>query len=191
MKQASQACLYSLDMAQSPDDADSEKNCSTSDITMYETLLRPHEVSPAPRLVQIDTIAEKLKQFERNREDKRQRQIAASRARRNATEKRKREDDDNAAGVVDLEPEAHELETKKAKTAAAQGDNTPTPDVDMTIDEEVTEDPSPATAPVADDAMPPPPAPVPTMQVLSRHSKEVRGHTSFLTFACLLPVTRP
>jgi len=142
-----------------------------------------------PHLVQIDTITEKLKQFERSREDKRQRQIAASRARRNAAEKRKREDDDNADGLVDLEPEAHELETKKAKTTAVQGDDTPAPDVNMTIDE-VMEDPSPATAPVTDNAIPPPPAPAPAMQVLSRHSKEVRGHTSFLTFACLLPTTR-
>ena len=154
---------------------------------MYETLLRPHEVSQAPRLAQIDTITEKLKQLERNREDKRQRQIAASRARRNATEKRKREDDDNAGGVVDLEPEPHELETKKAKTAAAQGDDAPAADVIMGIGEEVMED----QLPVADDAMPPPPAPAPATQVLSRHSKEVRGHTSFLTFACLLPITRP
>jgi len=115
-----------------------------TDITMYETLLRPHEVSQVPRLVQIDTITEKLKQFERSREDKRQRQIATSRARRNATEKRKREDDGNADGVVDLEPEAHELETKKVRTAAAQGDDTPAPDVNMTIDEDVMEDPSPA-----------------------------------------------
>jgi tRNA (adenine57-N1/adenine58-N1)-methyltransferase len=157
---------------------------------MYETLLRPHEVNQAPRPVQIDTVTEKLKQLERNREDKRQRQIAASRARRNATEKRKREDDDNAGDVVDLEPEAHEFETKKAKTAAGQGDDTPAPDVAMKIDEEVIEDPPPTTAPVADDAMPPPPARTPAMQVLSRHSKEVRGHTSFLTFACLLPITR-
>ena len=157
---------------------------------MYETLLRPHEVSQAPRLIQIDTVTEKLKQLERNREDKRQRQIAASRARRNATEKRKREDDDNAGDVVDLEPEAHELETKKAKTAARQGDDTPAPDVAMNIDEEVIGDQRPTTAPVTNDAMPHPPAPAPAMQVLSRHSKEVRGHTSFLTFACLLPITR-
>jgi len=157
---------------------------------MYETLLRPHEVSQAPRLAQIDIVTEKLKQLERNREDKRQRQIAASRARRNATEKRKREDDDNAGGAVELEPEAHELETKKARTAAAQGDDTLAPDVVMKIDEEVVEDQLPTTAPVADDAIPPPPAPASAMQVLSRHSKEVRGHTSFLTFACLLPITR-
>jgi len=164
---------------------------------MYETLLRSHEVSQAPRLAQIDTIAQKLKQLERKREDKRQRQIAASRAHRNATEKRKREgddDDNNAGGGVDPDPDVHELEAKKAKTTAAAAqsdDDTPAPDVVMDVDEGVLEDQPPATP--ADDAMPPVPVPEPAlaMQVLSRHSKEVRGHTSFLTFACLLPTTRP
>jgi tRNA (adenine57-N1/adenine58-N1)-methyltransferase catalytic subunit len=158
---------------------------------MYETLLRSHEVSQAPRLAQIDTIALKLKQLERRREDKRQRQIAASRAHRNATEKRKREgdddDDNNAGGGVDLE-------AKKAKTTAAAAqsdDDTPAPDVVMDVDEGALEDQPLVTA--AGDAMPPVPVsePAPPMQVLSRHSKEVRGHTSFLTFACLLPTTRP
>jgi tRNA (adenine57-N1/adenine58-N1)-methyltransferase len=159
---------------------------------MYETLLRSHEVSQAPRLAQIDTIAQKLKQLERKREDKRQRQIAASRAHRNATVKRKREgeddDDNNVGGGVDLE-------AKKAKTTAAAAqsdDDTPAPDVVMDVDEGALEDQPPVT-PADDAVMPPPlvPEPAPAMQVLSRHSKEVRGHTSFLTFACLLPTTRP
>jgi tRNA (adenine57-N1/adenine58-N1)-methyltransferase len=167
---------------------------------MYETLLRSHEVGQAPRLAQIDSIAQKLKRLERNREDKRQRQIATSRARRNATEKRKREEDEdeednNAGGGVDPDPDVHELEAKKAKTTAAAAqsdDDTPAPDVGMDVDEGALEDPPPATA--ADDAIMPPvpvPEPAPPMQVLSRHSKEVRGHTSFLTFACLLPTARP
>ena len=162
---------------------------------MYETLLRPHEVNQAPRLAQIDTVVEKLKQLERNREDKRQRQIAASRARRNATEKRKREDeeDDNAGDGIDPDPDVHELEAKKVKTTAAAApsdEDTPAPDVVMDIDERTLED-QPPVATVTAMAAVPLPAAAPAMQVLSRHSKEVRGHTSFLTFACLLPTTRP
>ncbi|KAH9959767.1 S-adenosyl-L-methionine-dependent methyltransferase [Russula dissimulans] len=162
------------------------------DITMYETLLRPHEVSQAPRLVQIGTVTEKLKRLERNREDKRQRQIAASRAQHHATEKRKREDNDSQ-DVVDPDTDAHELEAKKMKTAVAQSeDDVSAPDVVMDIDEEVEvlEDQPPAVTSAADDTTPqlslPQPA-APGVQVLSKHSKEVRGHTSFLTFACLLP----
>jgi tRNA (adenine57-N1/adenine58-N1)-methyltransferase len=163
---------------------------SLPDITMYETLLRSHEVSQAPRLVQIGAVTEKLKQQERNREDKRQRQIAASRARRHAMEKREREDDsnDNADGVVNQDPDLHEPEAKKAKTISPSDEDTPAPEVVMEIDEEVLgNQPLPA---MADGSMPLPPSPATAIQVLSKHPKEVRGHTSFLTFACLLPTTQ-
>ena len=164
------------------------------DITMYETLLRPHEVSQGPRLVQIGTVAEKLKRLERNREDKRQRQIAASRAHRHATEKRKREESDSQ-DVVDPDTDVHALEAKKMKTTVAQSEgDVPAPDVVMDIDEEVEvlEDRPPAVT-SADDTPPQLslPEPAPGVQVLSKHSKEVRGHTSFLTFACLLPAAQP
>jgi tRNA (adenine57-N1/adenine58-N1)-methyltransferase catalytic subunit len=185
---------------------------------MYETLLRPHEVNQAPRLVRIGSVAEKLKQQERNREDKRQRQIAASRARRRyyddtpTSEKRKRQDDDDdnndAPGVADLEsehdPECSELEAKKAKTTTTtktieqcdedeeDGDDNATSLVpDVAMDFLIEEPPENEMPPPTDDAVPPLPTTstsAPDTQVLSRHSKEVRGHTSFLTFACLLPL---
>ena len=161
---------------------------------MYETLVRSHEVSQAPRLVQIGAVAERLKQQERKREDKRQRQIAASRARRHAMEKREREDEsnDDATGSVSRDPDVHEPEAKKAKASPPSDDDTPAPDVVMEIDDEVLgNQPAPAQA-MEDGAMPPPPspAPAPSLQVVSKHPKEVRGHTSFLTFACLLPSTQ-
>ncbi|KAI0248651.1 1-methyladenosine methyltransferase catalytic subunit Gcd14 [Lactifluus subvellereus] len=161
-----------------------------SDITMYETLLRPHEVTQAPRLARIGSAEEKLKQQERNREDKRQRQIAASRARRHASEKRKRQDD-SASVAEPADPDCSELEAKKAKTTMQSDDDaTPVPDVAMDMNEEPPENDTPAPADAADDATPslPAPASAPATQVLSRHSKEVRGHTSFLTFACLVPL---
>src|SRR6266566_3870395 len=156
---------------------------SLPDITMYETLLRSHEVSQAPRLVQIGAATEKLKQQERYREDKRQRQIAASRVRRHAMEKREREDDNNviACGVVNQDPDFCEPEAKKAKTSAPSDEDAPAPDVVMEIDEDVLGNQPPP---------PPSPASAPVTQVLSKHPKEVRGHTSFLTFACLLPTTQ-
>jgi tRNA (adenine57-N1/adenine58-N1)-methyltransferase len=161
---------------------------------MYETLLRSHEVSQAPRLVQIGAVAEKLKQQERNREDKRQRQIAASRARRHAMEKREREDDcnDNVGTLVNQDPDFHEPEAKKAKTSAPSDEDTPAPDALMEIDEEVLDNQPPPAPAMADGSMPPPPSPAhaPAIQVLSKHPKEVRGHTSFLTFACLPPTTQ-
>jgi tRNA (adenine57-N1/adenine58-N1)-methyltransferase len=172
---------------------------------MYETLLRPHEVTQAPPLPRIDAVADKLKRFERIREEKRLRQIAASRAHL-AAEKRKREDSLARADIAD--PASELLESKRPKTAAA-GDDGGDVDVDMDADmnvvenlvndgedgdadgpaptEEVEEEATVVRVPASTSAPEPPPA----TQVFSRHSKEVRGHTSFLTFACLLPAQTP
>ncbi|KAH8981039.1 tRNA methyltransferase complex subunit Cpd1 [Lactarius hatsudake] len=169
-----------------------------TDITMYETLLRPHEVIQAPPLPRIDAVSEKLKRLERVREDKRLRQIAASRA--HHTEKRKRED-----SLAPAEP-ASELESKRPKTVVGDDGG----DVDVDVDMNAVEDPQeenenrdgdgPAPTDEVEEVVrtppipastTPAPAPEPATQVLSRHSKEVRGHTSFLTFACLLPSQTP
>jgi tRNA (adenine57-N1/adenine58-N1)-methyltransferase len=170
---------------------------------MYETLLRPHEVTQAPPLPRIDAVADKLKRLERIREDKRLRQIAAARA--HHAEKRKRED---SLARADLADPTSELESKRPKTAADEKGG----DVDMDVDTNVVEGPEnedenregdgPAPIDKVEEeeevvrtppmpASTPVPAPVPATQVFSRHSKEVRGHTSFLTFACLLPAQTP
>ena len=173
---------------------------------MYETLLRPHEVTQAPPLPRIDAVSEKLKRLERIREDKRLRQIAASRA--HHAEKRKRED---SLARADLADSASGLESKRPKKAAPTADDEGG-DANMDVDTNVVEDPEneeenrdrdrdgPAPSDEAEAevvrtpagrASTPAPAPVPATQIFSRHSKEVRGHTSFLTFACLLPVQTP
>jgi len=169
-----------------------------TDITMYETLLRPLEVTQAPPLPRIDSVAEKLKRLERIREDKRLRQIAASRA--HHAEKRKRED---SLAPADLADPTSELEFKRPKTEAMIEDSG---DVDMNVaedpeneDENQDGDGPPARTEVEAEVVRTPSmpastsalAPVAATQVFSRHSKEVRGHTSFLTFACLLPAQTP
>lgn len=152
---------------------------------MYETLLRPHEVNEVPALPSIDTASDKLKQHERKREDKRMRQIAASQAKLvEKQQKRKRsEGDEDAAGVED------ENETKRLKTGNDEDTETA-----MTVDVASRRNPSAqaeAKAPAAqaasveaasiEDA---------GQQVVSRVVPEVRGHTSYLTFAILLPRVR-
>ncbi|KAF8264378.1 1-methyladenosine methyltransferase catalytic subunit Gcd14 [Lactarius quietus] len=169
-----------------------------TDITMYETLLRPLEVTQAPPLPRIDSVAEKLKRLERIREDKRLRQIAASRA--HHAEKRKRED---SLAPADLADPASELESKRPKTEAMIEDSG---DVDMNVaedpeneDENQDGDGPPVRTEVEAEVVRTPSmpastsalAPVAATQVFSRHSKEVRGHTSFLTFACLLSAQTP
>ena len=153
---------------------------------MYETLLRSHEVTQAPALPHIDDVAEKLKRQERIREDKRLRQIAASRA--HHAEKRKREDSLARSDLADPAA-ASELEPKRPKTeaTAAGGD-----DVDMDMNVETNEDAQEeAESVMLASTSAPAPATEPATQVFSRHSKEARGHSSFLTFACLVPVQKP
>ncbi|KIK96448.1 hypothetical protein PAXRUDRAFT_825940 [Paxillus rubicundulus Ve08.2h10] len=139
-----------------------------TDITMYETLLRPHEVQHLPAPLPLSHIIDKLKKMEQNREEKRLRQIA------NAS-KRKREDD-----LKGLEAD------KRARTeeSSALEDNndqegstfqaTPLASANVGF----ATDPSQVEAP-------------PAKVNLAKASPEVRGHTSYLTFARLVPISNP
>lgn len=164
---------------------------------MYENLLRPHEVSQVPTLQHISTVSLKLKQSEKRREEKRIRQIAASRSR--TVEKRKREavengDDEeygDTGAEVDDDADSKEKDTKRVKT-----DNEP---ADVLANSSVQAQP-PSSTPAQGDADvkmdSPMPVPItlleadttePTTQLLAKVMSEVRGHTSYLTFAVLLP----
>ncbi|KZV73192.1 tRNA methyltransferase complex GCD14 subunit [Peniophora sp. CONT] len=176
-------CCFSPCMEQVLRTVSSLNEAGFTDITMYETLLRPHEVNEVPALPSIATASDKLKQHERKREDKRMRQIAASQAKLvEKQQKRKRnEDDEDAAGVED------ENETKRLKT-----DNDEETGAAMTI-EVTSRDRDPAAqveakVPAAQAASVEA-ASIEDVgqQVVSRVVPEVRGHTSYLTFAILLP----
>ncbi|KAI0064087.1 tRNA methyltransferase complex GCD14 subunit [Artomyces pyxidatus] len=137
-----------------------------TDVTMYETLLRPHEVNAIPALTPIGAVSDKLKEAARVREEKRLRQIANARA------KRKRDD-----------PVPEEGGVKKAKTEERdEGGVNPDGGAEVDVDVEM---PLAVPDPDADAAPPSPPA----LQVVSKVVQEVRGHTSYLTFARLLPAT--
>ncbi|TBU31839.1 tRNA methyltransferase complex GCD14 subunit [Dichomitus squalens] len=157
-------CCFSPCMEQVLRTVSALNEAGFTEITMYETLLRPHQVDAAPPLTPVSVVGEKLKQFEARREEKRLRQIANARAgaeRRAA--KRKAEDDDTLEGT----------EGKRAKTAgqsAAAG----------------TSVADAASAPVREVAQE---AAGATKICLSKTFPEVRGHTSYLTFAVLLPAT--
>ena len=167
---------------------------------MYETLLRPHEVSQVPHLQPIGAIAEKLKQSERKREEKRLRQIANAVSR--SSEKRKREGDSDEQGFLE------ETEHKRAKTEDSESGAGPTgiSTVVATQNHELlpsapsssieptfvpaTIDPQSITT--AKSIIKSSPATMETVprspQVVSKVMPEVRGHTSYLTFARLLPL---
>lgn len=158
---------------------------------MYETLLRPHEVSQVPTLQPISTISQKLKQSEKRREEKRIRQIAAARSR--TAEKRKREEVENGNGEggdgqgeggPEAEVDSDEKDTKRVKTdnepvaADVVANSSMQDDTDVKMDS-----PTPIQIPIVEveDTT------EPTTQFLAKVMSEVRGHTSYLTFAVLLP----
>ncbi|ETW81897.1 hypothetical protein HETIRDRAFT_475459 [Heterobasidion irregulare TC 32-1] len=142
-----------------------------TDITMYETLLRPHEVSEVPTLLPIGAVSKKLQQSERKREEKRLRQISNARARH--AEKRKREQD---GGPEDNDATGSKrVKTEDETRGDAQGSSGPS-----------AQDPASPVDPKALTSEVPTPPPA-TTQIVSKVIQEVRGHTSYLTFACLLP----
>ena len=186
---------------------------------MYETLVRPIEVFQIPPLQPISIVSEKLKRSELKREDKRLRQIAANKAAA-ASAKRKR-DSVAAGGDVDRSLNATGLTdgvgqtgrtSKRVKTE--EDDGLPQmEEQDRNVDVAIAAIGSPSTSafPLAKAVDPTtttssmsiltpdvvadipistatiPPAKINVSKVLP----EVRGHTSYLTFACLIPIPGP
>lgn len=147
---------------------------------MYETLIRPHETSQFPALKSVREVGENLKLLAVKREAKRQKQIANSRARNqqktqigaNGVAKRKRDEggeqlDDTSKRIKTDEEDAGEIQVPSvASLNPTLHDGTSLPD---------TTGPA-ATSP-------------PRSLNVSKVFPEVRGHTSYLTFACLVPAT--
>ncbi|KAJ7608548.1 tRNA methyltransferase complex GCD14 subunit, partial [Roridomyces roridus] len=145
------------------------------DITMYETLIRPHDVAQVPVLQPISDIEEKLKKSEEIREIKRLRQIAAKQKTDESAhgEKRKRDDGDDEQDLAEAVDGEDAGSGKKLKTEDddEMADSTPSRDV---VNGSSSRGQAVAFAP-----------PLQKISV-SKAIVEVRGHTSYLTFATLL-----
>ncbi|CAK5270627.1 unnamed protein product, partial [Mycena citricolor] len=161
---AARICCFSPCMEQVLRTVSALNDAGFSEITMYETLVRTHDVSQVPVLQPISDVVEKLKRAEGIREVKRLKQVAAGqRSRENPHgEKRKR---DQPAGEGS-EPE--DSGGKRLKTEEEMGGDDAAPDNDVSGN---------------DVRLPVPPAKI----SVSKAMAEVRGHTSYLTFAVLLP----
>lgn len=209
-----------------------------SDVTTYETLLRPHDISAPTPAKTIGEVAERLRITEIKREEKRQIQIANSRARQASMvsqtgpsgEKRKRPDAtvDEMEGVEQqLQGEAEEgLEPKRPRTDTTsvkfENDEEDTPaefsssgaavtsasinDVSNTLATAVSHsgvssstsklelgsldsDPAASSRPRKRDHVLPAGELPARRATVSKVFAEVRGHTSYLTFAVLFPAT--
>ncbi|CAA7262894.1 unnamed protein product [Cyclocybe aegerita] len=172
---------------------------------MYETLLRPIEVFQIPQAVPVSALSEKLKGSERKREEKRQRQIRANKEKAVREGKRKRGEEEGAevedVDAVSKRPRKEDEtggEVEGAGEEAGEGEGEGEPmEEDVLLSEvfvaAVTGDesePVPSTS-----SLPPAPLTSPSSQALppakfnfAKALPEVRGHTSYLTFACLVPV---
>ena len=193
---------------------------SHTEITMYETLVRPIEVFQIPPLQPVSIVSERLKKSELKREGKRLRQIAANKAA--ASGKRKRDavaadedevDSGNATELADSASGAGDSSSSSKrvkigclpmteeddgvpKTEEEQNTNM---DIEMTVigdpstsASQLTEaaaDISTTTNSLADIPIPTTTATAPSAKInISKALPEVRGHTSYLTFACLIPI---
>jgi len=191
-----------------------------TEITMYETLVRPIEVFQIPPLQPISIVSEKLKKSEMKREDKRLRQIAANKAATAAASAKRKRDAVAADGSVDgslnltteLPHGAGQTDRTSKRVKTEEDDGVPQmeeQDINMDVDMEVTIIGSPSTSAfplvkaedlttttsfsmstsdvVAD--IPISTATTPPAKInVSKALPEVRGHTSYLTFACLIPI---
>ena len=188
-----------------------------SEITMYETLVRPIEVFQIPPLQPISVVSEKLKISELKREDKRLRQIAANKAA--ASAKRKRDAvaadgdiDGSLNAATELPHGAGQTGRTSKRVKTEEDDGVPQmeeQDMDVDVDVEIIAIGSPSTSafPLVK-AMDPTTTTPPSMSTIdvvadipistaattaakiniSKALPEVRGHTSYLTFACLIPI---
>ncbi|KAI6044877.1 tRNA methyltransferase complex subunit Cpd1 [Pisolithus marmoratus] len=151
-------CCFSPCMEQVLRAVNALNEAGFTDICMYETLLRPHEVQQLPTPLPLSSVIDKLKGLEKFREEKRLRQIANS--------KRKREGDSGPS-----EPDKRARTGEPDATRDEGGSHPPLisnlpvpPKADDEVNEEVAE----------------------TTVNWSRVCHEVRGHTSYLTFARLV-----
>jgi len=172
-------CCFSPCMEQVLRTVSALNEAGFTDITMYETLIRPHEVSQVPSLPAIGEICEKLKKAEHKREEKRLRQIANSRS--NPSGKRKRGD----GADEEIIQVAEDTWNKRVKTYDED-------DTGSQIDVETSEAncDHPQSVQIGRSEVQPTDAYTSTTKInVSKVMPEVRGHTSYLTFACLVPVS--
>ncbi|KAJ7213930.1 tRNA methyltransferase complex GCD14 subunit [Mycena pura] len=173
-------CCFSPCMEQVLRTVNALNDAGFSDITMYETLVRSHDVSQVPVLQTVAEVSDRLKSAEAVREVKRLRQIAAGqRTHEPHGEKRKRGEETRGQELPPPLALAEAEDCGNGKRLRADDemmDDTTEGDVSRSLDESATTTRAGASTPV-----------LPAKISVSKAMFEVRGHTSYLTFATLLP----
>ncbi|KAF7797489.1 hypothetical protein EIP86_008688 [Pleurotus ostreatoroseus] len=178
-------CCFSPCMEQVLRTVSALNEAGFTEITMYETLMRPHQVEAVPAPPSVRAAGLQLQRAEAKREERRLRQIAQSQA------KRKRDEDavaavgDNGQGQGGEGP----APSKRVKTEVEAGMDG---DVEMEVAaslpavEQHVQNVVVKAEPEVDESVE---EPEPAKISVSKTFAEVRGHTSYLTFAVLLPAT--
>jgi len=169
-------CCFSPCMEQVLRTVNALNEAGFTDITMYETLIRPHEVNQVPTLLPIGEVSEKLKKAEQKREEKRLRQIANARS--NPRGKRKRGD----AADGEIIEAVEDTGNKRVKT-----DDEDEVGSRIETSQSVEMVSLPDTFSPSGELQPTDPYTSSTKMNIFKAMPEVRGHTSYLTFACLVP----
>ena len=175
-------------------ESDGDGNLLLIDIEMFEVLVRPHEVlQPAPTLISIETISNRLKRQEVKREERRQIQIDLAR-KRNARIKAEQEaleagmevDTSGAEGKrvrgEEEEGEGGQPGAKRQKRGEASGSAHAIEEehdaADAAVENaDVEEETTGASSTWG----------IQRTDWVTRVVPEVRGHTSYLTFATMYP----
>lgn len=132
---------------------------------MYESSIRPHDVYQLPRPITVSEIIARVKAKEASNEERRLRQIQAS---RQQNRKRKWQ-------CTGEEPDEDEPPSKRRKDDVEE-EGTDNLEAGRATEPSVTPRPKPRIE-NTDHKVP-----------MSKPTSEVRGHTSYLTFATLLPL---
>lgn len=170
-----------------------------SDITMYECLVRSHE--PAPHVApDISTAIERIQAVEAKKGRRREGQIADAKKKRDERD-RKRAREDEATGTDGDGPSGEPLPKRVQLNDAADADEpvagagAEADDVEMAAGSESGGAATPAKGnsngkskgPKAAHVPPPRQMPASRLYTSKPANTHLRGHTSFLTFATLLP----
>lgn len=169
-----------------------------SDITMYESLVRTHEslTNVAP-LEPISEVVERIQQTESKRELRRQLQIQQSKLERERRQAEKEAQTQGTASATSDRPEEHAV----AASNKDDGETNANPFESVPAKRKATVDDDTCLPPTGSTVSEPPAEmlyssgfrqkverrPVQQANVYSRPYPHMRGHTSYLTFATLLP----
>ncbi|KAJ3713188.1 tRNA methyltransferase complex GCD14 subunit [Lentinula raphanica] len=204
--QISRICCFSPCMEQVLRTVSALNEAGFTDITMFETLLRPYDIQQTTPLPTVADVSHKLKQSEIRREEKRQKQIASGHRGGNLNtvngthgsvslgEKRKRASEEGEDEDMSVEEPSGEKRAKTEEcdtTMAVEGSQVSLNLQDVPMDsadatylmkaEDMEQTPDEEKNSKEEKSL------QPAKINLSKVMPEVRGHTSYLTFACLLP----